>query len=129
MTFHQILHLLHGYSLEIWFALFVSGLYALLAKPSWRHYGIAAFILTANILALPVIAKLFALAGIKPLANQYGFHILCLINTVILAIYCRRAALPSWKATLITLFGSTIYFFLLAALALRTCHWFGGVCP
>ncbi len=124
-----ILNALVTHSLEIWAVLFYLGLYALLLKPRWRHYGIAGLILTANILALPGTAQLLALAGIKPLANQYGFYILCLINAVILAIYCRRAALPYWKATMIPLVGGTLYFFLLAALALRTCHWFENACP
>lgn len=123
-----ILHAFFNYSLEIWAVLFYLGLYALLLKPRWRHYGIAVFAITGNLLALAILSKLSILTGIKPPAYKYGFHLLCLFNLIILSVYCRRCALPAWKTTMITLVGGMFYALLLLALGLRTCHWFGGTC-
>lgn len=111
--------------------IFLSGLYALLAKPRWRHYGICALELSINLLIILGLMFAFTQAGRGDIAYKWGgwyFITGFLLHVAFLAGYGQRLGWPTWQMAMMTILGGILHPVLFMALSMTFCGWLSNSC-
>lgn len=122
----------HLFLLGILPILLLSGLYALLAKPRWRHYGICALELSVNLLFILGLMFAFTQAGRGDIAYEWGGPVFItgfLLHVAFLAGYSQRFGWPTWQMAITTIFGGILHPVLFMVLSLTFCPSLSNSCP